>query len=94
MNCSRVNLKNNTLYKIALGLVVAVSISACTTEPTPPVETNELPCRVAGYFKSQDRVGGYYRCVWNDRDQRWTQYPFTCASGLEFSEPLQTCVRP
>ncbi|MCF5664884.1 hypothetical protein GIV47_07890 [Pseudomonas marginalis] len=94
MNCSRVNLKNNTLYKIALGLVVAVSISACTTEPTPPVETNELPCRVAGYFKSQDRVGGFYRCVWNASTNRWIQYPYTCPTGLEFSEQLQACVKP
>ncbi len=55
MNCSRVNPKGHTLYKIALGLLMAVSIGACTT--TPP-ESREPPCTRAGYFKSTDRVGG------------------------------------
>ncbi|WP_339428005.1 MULTISPECIES: chitin-binding domain-containing protein [unclassified Pseudomonas] len=94
MNGSRAILKNNALYKIAVGLVIAVSISACNTQLTEPAETLELPCRVAGYFKSQDRVGGFYRCVWNANINRWLQYPYTCPTGLEFSEPLQACVKP
>ncbi|WP_373290014.1 chitin binding peritrophin-A domain-containing protein [Pseudomonas brenneri] len=91
MNCSRVNPKGHTLYKIALGLLMAISIGACTT--TPP-ESREPPCTRAGYFKSTDRVGGFYRCVFNSATQRWTQYPYTCPTGLEFDEKLVACVRP
>ncbi len=91
MNSSRVNLKNNTVYKIALGLILAVSLGACTTEPP---ESREPPCTQAGYFKSTDRVGGYYRCVWSASSNRWLQYPYTCPNGHEFDEKLQRCVLP
>ncbi|MGY2363412.1 chitin-binding domain-containing protein [Pseudomonas azotoformans] len=66
----------------------------CPTEIKEPGGVQELPCRVGGYFKSQDVVGGYYRCVWNGQTNKWTQYRACCPAGLEFSEQLQTCVRP
>ncbi|MGK9418882.1 chitin binding peritrophin-A domain-containing protein [Pseudomonas cedrina] len=91
MNLSRVSLKKSKLFKVGLGLFVAISINACTPKPIEPLE---LPCRVEGYFKSIDRVGGFYRCVWRDNIQRWIQYPFTCPTGLEFDEKVRACVRP
>lgn len=87
----RVNLKNTTLYKIALSWVVVLAVSACTT---PPPTTYEPPCTAAGKFKSPDRVGGYYECRWSVNHQRWLQYLYTCPSGQEFHEPSQRCVRP
>ncbi|WP_445261448.1 chitin-binding domain-containing protein [Pseudomonas sp. RA_5y_Pfl1_P24] len=91
MNGSRVTLKNNAVYKTVLGFIIAVSLGACTTEPP---ESREPACTKAGYFKSTDRVGGYYRCVWSAQSNRWLQFPYTCPAGHEFSEQLQRCVRP
>lgn len=91
MNCSSVNLKNNTLYKIALGVVIAVSINACTTGP---LELREPACVREGYFKSVKPVGGFHRCVWKPDIQRYIQYPYTCPSGLEFDERAQACIKP
>lgn len=91
MNCSRVNPQGHTLYKIALGLLMAVFIGGCKA---PPPEPREPPCTQAGYFKSTDRVGGFYRCVYDKEIQRWIQYPFTCPVGLEFDERVTACVRP
>ncbi|AZF31767.1 hypothetical protein C4J89_2292 [Pseudomonas sp. R4-35-07] len=92
MNLFRTSFKNNTLYKFALGAVVAMAVSACATEP--PLESREPACTRAGYFKSTNVVGGYHRCVFSQNINRWIQYPFNCPAGLEFDESVGTCVRP
>lgn len=90
MNGSCVSLKHNTLCKIVLGVVIAVSMSACTT--TTPLELREPACEAEGYFKSVKPVGGFHRCVWKIDIQRYIQYPYTCPSGLEFDERAQACI--
>lgn len=80
-----------TLFsKVALGLGIALFISACATESPmadPPCEQTG-----AGYFKSTVFVGGYYRCIYDSSIQRWKKYNYTCPSGQEFSDAVKKCV--
>ncbi|CAM2774503.1 hypothetical protein SAMN04490207_0779 [Pseudomonas gessardii] len=88
MDLSKVRPTINPLYKAVLGLGVALFISACTTQ-SPNAE--EPRCTREGYFKSTVIVGGYYRCVWNPRTQKYTRYDYHCPSGQEFDEGIGKC---
>ncbi|WP_032864705.1 carbohydrate-binding module family 14 protein [Pseudomonas sp. CBZ-4] len=88
MNTQTAPQKNKHFLKMLLGVVITLSISACTTAPTPAdVDT----CTQAGYFRSSTIVGGYYRCVWSTSYNRWIMSRYACPAGQEFNEQKQKC---
>lgn len=89
MNYSTVRPDINWLYKVALGMVVALFVSACTGQS--PSSGNFDECVREGYFKSVEIAGGYYRCVYNSSTKKYTLYRYTCPAGKEFNEATRQC---